>query len=103
MSRPGEALFDLAVWQPALEKYGAVTEISVALVGADEQIVCGPVPITPIVELFEKHGTKPAEYTECVRVCLAQRPDHRPPVVVDTSSGLAVVGVSLLLEGQIVG
>jgi signal transduction histidine kinase/AmiR/NasT family two-component response regulator len=103
MDRPAPDLFDVAVWHPALEKYGAVTEMSVSLFGADEAIVYGPVPITPIVALFEQHGVKPAACAECVRACLAQAIDDRPPVVVATSSGLAVVGISLLLDRQIVG
>jgi signal transduction histidine kinase/ActR/RegA family two-component response regulator len=100
---PSGDLFDVAVWQPALEKCGAVIQMSVSLFGADEEIICGPVPITPIVALFEKHGLEPAASAECVRACLAQIGDSRPPIVVATSSGLAVVGVSLLLDGQIVG
>jgi signal transduction histidine kinase/ActR/RegA family two-component response regulator len=102
MGRSTGALFDIEVWQAALLKYGAVVQMSVSLFGADEQIVCGPVPITPIVALFDEHGHKPAVYADCVRACLAQSGDNRPPVVV-ASSGLAVVGVSLLLDGQIVG
>jgi signal transduction histidine kinase/ActR/RegA family two-component response regulator len=102
MGQPAD-LFDVEVWQPALAKCGAVIQMSVSLFGADEKIVCGPVPITPILALFEKHGRKPAASAECVRACLAQPGDHRPPVIVATSSGLSVVGVSLLLDGQIVG
>ena len=53
-----------------------------------------PAATKPIVALFEKHGLKPAASAECVRACLAQTGDHRPPVVVATSAGLAVVGVA---------
>ena len=98
-----DTLFDIAVWGPALEKYGSVDQLSVALYGADAQIVCGPMPATPLVALFREHGHDPGLFAECVRQCLAQPSDLRPPVVVTGSSGLAVVGVSLLLDGHIVG
>jgi signal transduction histidine kinase len=97
-----ETRFDVAVWEPALEKYGAVTHLSVALYGINEQIVCGPVPSTPLYALFHDHGYDPGLLAECVRRCLAQTED-RPAVTVAQSHGLAVVGTSLLLEGTIVG
>jgi diguanylate cyclase (GGDEF)-like protein len=103
MGQPTDTLFDIAVWGPALEKYGAVTQLSVALYGADEQIVCGPVPPTPIVAAFQQHGYDPGVFAECARECLAQPSDNRPAIVVTRSSGLAVVGASLLLDGHIVG
>ena len=103
MARPIDTSFDTSVWCPALEKYGVVVELSVALYGADAQIVCGPVPATPIVAAFQEHGYDPGVFAECVRDCLAQPGDSRPPVVVNSPSGLAVVGVSLLRDGQIVG
>ena len=103
MGLPTDTVFDIAVWTPALEKFGAVTHLSVALYGADGRIVCGPVPATPIVALLEEHGYDPGVFAECVRECLEQHSDNRPPVIVAPSSGLAVVGVSLLLDGHIVG
>lgn len=103
MGPPIDTLFDISVWCPALEKYGAVVELSVALYDADAQIVCGPVPETPIVAAFQEHGYDPGVFAECVRDCLAQPGDSRCPIVVHSPSGLAVVGVSLLRDGQIVG
>ena len=103
MGSPTDTLFDIAVWGPALEKYGRVAQLSVALYDADQQIVCGPMPGTPLVALFREHGYDPGVFAECARQCLAQPSDIRPPVVVTGSSGLAVVGVSLLLDGHIVG
>ena len=103
MGHPTDTVFDIAVWAPALEKFGAVTQLSVALYGVDGQIVCGPMPATPIAAMFQKHGYDPGVFAECVRECLAQPSDNRPPVVVTSSSGLVVVGVSLLLEGHIAG
>jgi diguanylate cyclase (GGDEF)-like protein len=98
-----ETLFDPAVWKPALDKYGGVTQLSVALFSADEQIVCGPTPVTPLVALFQAHGDKSRVFAECARECLAQRSDGRPPVLVTRASVLTAVGVSLLLDGRIVG
>ena len=103
MSQPTDTLFDIAMWGPALEKYGSVAHLSVALYSADAQKVCGPMPATPLVALFREHGYDPGVFADCARQCLAQASDIRPPVVVTGSSGLAVVGVSLLLDRHIVG
>ena len=65
-------------------------------------MVCGPAPATPLYALLHEHGYDPGLLAECVRQCLAQTED-RPAVTVAQSHGLAVVGTSLLLEGQIVG
>ena len=98
-----DSLFDIAVWGGALEKYGSVAQLSVALYGADAQQICGPMPATPVVALFREHGYDPGVFADCARQCLAQPNDIRPPIVVTASSGLAAVGVSLLLDGHIVG
>ena len=102
MRRDNDIVFDVAVWQPALEKFGAVTHLSVALYGADGQIVCGPVPATPLFSVFAQHGYDPGVYAECVRTCLAQT-IRRPPVIIAPQHGLAVVGTSLMLGDEIVG
>ena len=103
MDRPSDALFDVAVWGPALEKFGAVTRLSVALYGLNEHVVCGPLPGTPLLGALQQAGYDPGVFAECARLCLAQSGDTRPPVVVTPSSGLGVVGVSLVLDGRVVG
>jgi diguanylate cyclase (GGDEF)-like protein len=103
MGQPTQTAFDTSVWGPALEKYGAVVRLSVALYGADAQIVCGPLPATPIAAALHARSYDPGVFAECVRQCLAQPVDNRPAVVVTSPSGLAVVGSSLLRDGDIVG
>ena len=95
------ALFDVAVWQPALEKFGAVTRLTVALYDVDGRIVCGPVPETPLFSAFVAYGHDPGISDECVRACLTQT-DRRPAVIV-APNGLAVVGTSLVSGDQVIG
>ena len=103
MGQHASTFFDLAVWAPALQKYGGVTQLSVALYNAGAQIVCGPSPVTPFVAAFQAHGYDPGVFAECAAACLAQRSDNRPPVLITRPSGLSAVGVSLLLDGHVVG
>jgi signal transduction histidine kinase/CheY-like chemotaxis protein len=102
MRGPQASLFDVAVWAPALQTYGAVTHLSVAVFNADNALAVGPAPPTPLLDVFERHGYDHEPFADCARQCLAQ-PRGSRTVVVASSAGLAVVGTSLLLEGTIVG
>ena len=94
-------LFDVRTWLPALEKFGAVTHLTVK-VYADDRVVCGPFHATPLNELFARHGYDPGIFLECARQCVSRSRD-RSAVVLSLQDGLAVVGTSLVLDGEIVG
>jgi len=96
------ALFNAHVWEPALEKYGAVTHLSVAIYDADQQLVCGPVPPSPLHALFVECSSDLGLFADCARQCLAQQ-DSRPAILVSQAHGLAVVGTSLVTDGVMVG
>ena len=95
-------MFNARLWRPALEKYGAVTHLTVAVYDANLAMVCGPVGATGLHALFSDFEYDPHIFSECARRCLEQA-DARPAVVVAHAYGPAVVGTSLSLDGVIVG
>jgi len=95
-------LFRTGVWVPAMEKFGAVTHLTVTVFGCDESVVCGPVPSTPLHAFFEGHRYDPELTRECALQCLAQTGDRLPIVMAD-AAGLAVVGTAITLDDEVVG
>src|SRR6267143_3062988 len=98
MARIDDALFRAVVWQQALEKFAAVTRLTVVVYGVDAAVVSGPIHPSPFFALFENAGYEPGIFAECGRRCLAKALD-RPAISLASSYGLAVVGTSLVLEG----
>ena len=101
MSNAEPGMFDLSTWLPALEKFGAVTHLTV-IVYAGDRIVCGPFHATPLYTLFARHGYDPRIFDACAQRCVSQVGD-RQAVVLPLQDGLAVVGAPLVLDGQVVG
>ena len=97
-----EGLFRSDLWQTVLEKYAVATHMTVKVYDAGGQSVLGPLHSTPLFELFKKQAYDPGIFADCVRRCLAQTRD-RPAIVASQVRGLAVVGTSLVWEGNIVG
>lgn len=102
MDAAADPLFRPEVWTPALETYGAVAHLTVAVFGRNGRVVCGPTPATPLASLFRNFGYEPGVMAECAQRCLAQD-GSRGAVVVKSPYGLAVVGTSLVLNGDVMG
>ena len=96
------ALFERGAWTKALEKYAAVTHLTVQLYDTDERPTCGPVHPTALFDLFTPGRHDLGIFAACIRRCLTQA-DMPPAVVVEDHNGLAVVGTALTLGGEIVG
>lgn len=94
-------LFGSDLWEPVLDKYSAVTGLSVELFDVSGRVVLGPGHPTPIYALFREFGFETGLFADCARRCLAQT-DARPAVIGELH-GLTVIGTSLMLEGAIVG
>lgn len=95
-------LFNVDVWRPALETFGAATHLTVMLYDLHARVVCGPVPSTPLFDALAAHWVDPGLFAACARRCLAQR-DARSAAIVHTAHGMAVIGTPLRLRGAPVG
>ncbi len=97
-----DKLFTSALWKPVLEKYTAVTGLTVELFDLDGRVALGSIHPTPLYALFQEYEYEPGLFSDCARRCLRQT-DARPAVVGTDSHGLTVIGTSLVLDNAIVG
>ena len=102
MGRAEAGVFERGPWTDALEKYAAVTHLTVQLYDTDARLICGPVHPTALFELFTPGRHDLGIFAACIRRCQAQTAMPRA-VVVEDHYGLAVVGTALTLGGEIVG
>jgi signal transduction histidine kinase/CheY-like chemotaxis protein len=93
-----EALFHRDVWLPALEKYAAVTGLTIRLYDREARLVYGPLNPAPLVALLDGIGYDPG-LAGCVTECLAADRDS----VLEQWHGLAMVAAPLALAGATVG
>lgn len=94
--------FNSELWQPALEKFAAATQLTALLFDAECRVTLGPIHPTPLFALLDGKAYNPGIYLECARQCLDQT-KNRPAVIVSQVQGLTVIGASLALEGEVIG
>lgn len=95
-------LFSSELWKAALEKYALATNLTIQLYGADGRVVFGPIHSTPLFQLFQERKCDPGILATCARRCLAQA-EAQPALLMSQYHGLAAVGTSLVLSGEVVG
>jgi signal transduction histidine kinase/CheY-like chemotaxis protein len=93
-------VFQLDRGRAALEKYAAVNHLTVQVYDADGRVVADAVNRTPLFNLFAQ-GHDPGIFATCARRCLESGPG--PPVIIEEQYGIAVVGTTLVLGGEIAG
>lgn len=94
--------FGSHLWKPVLDKYALATGLTVELYGVGGNVILGSEYPTPLLALFRECGSEPGLFAECASRCLNQK-ESRTAVIVTDPHGLAVVGTSLALDGEIVG
>ena len=102
MAHAQATLFGGGAWSEALEKYAAVTHLTVQLYDTDERLISAPVHPTALFELFTPAQHDLGIFAACIRRCLTQ-PELPSSVVVEDRHGLAVVGTAVTLGGETVG
>jgi signal transduction histidine kinase/CheY-like chemotaxis protein len=94
---------DLFETQPAitaLEKYSAVTRLSVRIYGRDKRLIAKPIGANRLAELCST-AYEPRIVAECVSRCFSQS-EQSASVCLEQEHGLGVVGAPLVYAGQIV-
>jgi diguanylate cyclase (GGDEF)-like protein len=102
MSRTDDVLFNGDVWRPALEKFAAISNITLVVYGADQHVVCGPISPTPLYDLFTAHSYDPGIFNECANRALTGALPT-PSLSVVPAYGVSVIGTPLILEDETVG
>src|SRR5688572_17304582 len=97
--------FDPTVFQTeagklALEKYAAVTHLSLRVYDRDRRIIAEQRGSNPLFELFTA-AREPSIVSECLERCFAQA-DRMTCVCVEHEHGLGVVGAPFSNEGEVV-
>ena len=98
MPHTDQGLFRSERGRTALEKYCAVTHLTVRVYGADDGPLSGPIYPTLLYQLFAGGGDRSAAFVERLR---PPPGEHNSPVVVE-DSGLATVGTVVRFEGDVV-
>jgi hypothetical protein len=92
-------VFQTPAGKLALEKYAAVTRLSIRVYDRQRQKIAEQRGSNRLFELFA--GREPRMVSECLEGCFAQ-PDRTARVCLEQEHGLAAVGVPLILDGEVV-
>ena len=96
-----DALFPRDPWEGALESYAHVTQLTVCVFDREGRQILGPIHPTPLFQFFHHAGYDPGLLSQTAHACLAQT-DQRHAVHRQVH-GLAAIGTSLMLDGEMVG
>jgi hypothetical protein len=100
MANPDDSVFDPEPWGPALDAFGAMTQLTVQLYDRRGELRLGPIPSTPLFALVAE-VREPVGFADCARECLSKPDPDR--VVTRKVQGLGLVGTSLRLGEHVVG
>jgi signal transduction histidine kinase/CheY-like chemotaxis protein len=97
-----ETLFGSTLWQSVLEKYSAVTGLTVELFDNQGRVVLRPGRSTPLYGLLHEGQADNGLLGRCAAQALKQT-GLRPAIIEVDTHGLLAVSASLVLEGEVVG
>jgi signal transduction histidine kinase/CheY-like chemotaxis protein len=95
-------LFSSLLWKPVLEKYSAVTGLTVELFDIQGRVIVDPDQATPLYRILHERPLDHGLFGRCAAQALKQT-ELRPVVIEGDTHGLLAVGASLVLEGEVVG